>query len=208
MRTPYLAILCLAASPIMVHAQQPAGTLPPIEMSAIVPAMPDKVWAALTTAEGVKKWEVSQAEYDTRIGGIWKTKYGKEGNLDDDGAIHNELLAYDPGHMFAIRIHKAPKGFPFPNVYRNMWTVVYFEPVAGGKTKVTLRGLGFKDDAESKKMRTFFEGGDKYTLDILVKYFEKQAKAPGKARNGVAQRDMGRNSGGKNLARVAKHSIE
>ena len=51
------------------------------------------------------------------------------------------------------------------------WTVIYFEPVDGGRTKVTVKMLGFSGDAESQKMRAFFEVGNKATLDALVKRF-------------------------------------
>ncbi|MBI3742703.1 MAG: hypothetical protein HY261_00240, partial [Chloroflexi bacterium] len=64
----------------------------------------------------------------------------------------------------------------FMKVYRDMWTVVYFEPAEGGKTRVTARGHGFKDEEESKKMRAFFERGNRITLDMLAKHF-----APGAA---------------------------
>ncbi|MGV3613910.1 MAG: SRPBCC family protein [Fimbriimonas sp.] len=154
-------------------AWQEPKTLPPIEATAVVAAPIDKVWAAFTTTDGLKAWMVKQAEVDTRNGGMWKTKYGAEGTLGDEGTIMNEILAVDPGRMFAMRIHKTPKGFPFPNVYREMWTVVYFDPVEGGKTKVTARGHGFKDTPEAKQMRAFFEMGNKQTLDMLVKHFAK-----------------------------------
>lgn len=157
--------------PFAAHAQ---AALPPIELTAMVPAPVEKVWAAFTTTEGVKAWMVKQADLDTRIGGLWKTKYGADGTLGDERTIVNEVLALDPGRMFTIRIQKTPAGFPFPNVYRDMWTVVYFDPAEEGKTKVTLRGHGFKDTPESKEMRAFFEMGNRMTLDSLVKHFDKK----------------------------------
>lgn len=163
--------LSLVALPLAICAQAP---LPPIEATGIVAAPVEKVWTAFTTTEGVKAWMVKQADLDTRNGGLWKTKYGADGHLGDDGTIVNEILAVDPGRMLAMRIHTVPKGFPFTNVYRDMWTVVYFEPSGEGKTKVTVRGHGFKDIPESKQMRTFFEGGNQLTLDALAKHFAKK----------------------------------
>jgi len=156
---------------------QTSADLPPIETSAIISAPPAKVWDAFTTNEGAKSWMVSQADIQLKIGAIWRTKYGPKGTLGDDGTIFNELLSFDPGRMYSIRIQKPPAGFPFMNVYRDMWTVVYFEPVEGGKTRVTLRAHGFKDNEESRKFRSFFEVGDKYTLDMLAKHFDKKSKS-------------------------------
>lgn len=153
--------------------QESPKPLPPIEMSAVVPAPVEKVWAAFTTKEGMESWAVSKADIEMKLGAVWRTRYGKDGTLGDEGTIFNELLAFDPGRMYTIRIQKPPKGFPFMKVFRDMWTVVYFDPVEDGKTKVTLRAHGFTDQEESRKMRTFFEAGDKYTLDELVKHFSK-----------------------------------
>jgi uncharacterized protein YndB with AHSA1/START domain len=151
-----------------------AAPLPSIECSAIVPAPPEKVWDAFTTTEGVKSWMVALADIDMKIGGLWKTKYRNVGTLGDEGTIVNEVLSYDPGRMFSIRIHTPPKGFPFMKSYKEMWTVVYFEAAGEGRTKVTCRGHGFTDEEESKKLRSFFEGGNRQTLEMLAKHFEKK----------------------------------
>jgi uncharacterized protein YndB with AHSA1/START domain len=179
MRTTLLCLLVGILMPVVcavrANAQEPLHALEPIEISGVVPAPIEKVWQAFTTKEGLESWMVHQAEVDLRNGGLWKTKYGKEGHLGDEGTIINEVLAYDPGRMLVLRIHTPPKGFPFMKTYRDMWTVLYFDPVAGGKTKVTVRAHGFKDEAESKQLRTFFEAGNKQTLESLVKHFEKPA---------------------------------
>ena len=161
---------------LVVLSFQKTKPLPPIELTAVVHAPIEKVWQAFTTTEGMRSWAVAQADIEMKLGAVWKTKYGKEGTLGDEGTIFNELLAFDPGRMYTIRIQKPPKGFPFMNVYRDMWTVVYFDPTENGKTKVTLRAHGFTDSEESQKMRAFFERGNKYTLGELVKHFSKTAE--------------------------------
>ena len=61
--------------------------------------------------------------------------------------------------------------FPFPSAILKTWTIVYFEPLEATRTKVTVRMLGFADDDESRRMHAFFQGGNKATLDALVKRF-------------------------------------
>jgi hypothetical protein len=114
---------------------------------------------------------VAKTEIELRVGAIWRTSYSQESNLNDDAAIHQMILAYDPGRMFSFRTVKPPKGFPFPTAISNTWTVVYFEPVGAGQTKVTIRMLGYTQDDEFQKMRPFFERGNKVTLDNLMKKF-------------------------------------
>ncbi|HEY0867124.1 MAG TPA: SRPBCC domain-containing protein [Fimbriimonas sp.] len=148
--------------------------LEPITAEATVDAPVAEVWRAWTTSKGAEAWMVAHAEIEMKVGGIWRTHYSKDGRIGDPGTIENELLAFDPERMFAIRIKKVPERFPFKSAFRDMWTVVYLDPVGTDRTKVTVRGMGFKDDEESKKMRAFFEAGNKYELDVLVKHFERK----------------------------------
>jgi uncharacterized protein YndB with AHSA1/START domain len=164
----FLAVLSLLAP-----AVEEPKPLPPIECSAVIAAPRPEVWKAFSTTEGVKSWMVAQADIQMKNGGLWKTKYGKEGTLGDERTIVNEVLAFDPERMFVLRIHTPPKGFPFMSSYKDMWTVVYFEEIDGGKTKVTCRGHGFTDSEESKKLRAFFDAGNKLTLSALEKRFGK-----------------------------------
>ena len=140
---------------------------------AIVNAPVDDVWKAWTTREGMESWMVGKTDFELTVGAIWHTSYDKQSTLDDDRTIHQQVLAYDPGRMLAIRTVKPPKGFPFPNEIGKAWTVVYLEPIGSAQTKVTARMLGFSANEESQKMRAFFERGNRATLDSLVKRFAK-----------------------------------
>ena len=54
-----------------------------------------------------------------------------------------------------------------------MWSVVYVEAVAPGRTRVREVSLGFDADEESQKMREFFNQGNATTLKRLQSYFAK-----------------------------------
>ena len=155
----------------MLFAAAPAE---PIVTEGIVNAPVDAVWNAFTTQQGLESWMVAKTEIDLKAGGSWRTSYSKESTLDDDAAIHHMILAYDPGRMFSFRTVKFPKGFPFPNAILKTWNVVYFEPVGDGQTKVTARMLGYTDEDESRRMRAFFEQGNRETMNNLIKRFERR----------------------------------
>jgi uncharacterized protein YndB with AHSA1/START domain len=137
----------------------------------VVNAPIEKVWKAFTDKAVIEQWMVAKTEIELKIGGTWRTSYSKDSNLNDDTAIHQTILAFDPGRMLAFRTIKTPKNFPFPAI-TNSWTVVYFEPVGAGKTRVTARMMGFEDDDQGAKMRAFFERGNRTELDALTKYFD------------------------------------
>jgi hypothetical protein len=74
--------------------------------------------------------------------------------------------------MLAIRVSRAPAGFPFKGSIESMWTVLYFAAQPGETTHLKIVGLGFTENEESQQMKQFFERGNAYTLDQLKKRFE------------------------------------
>ncbi|MFN8605985.1 MAG: SRPBCC domain-containing protein [Vulcanimicrobiota bacterium] len=143
------------------------------EVSEQIPASRAAVWKALTSTEGVLQWQVALADLRLEPGAIWRTRYKADGVLGDEGTIENRLLTFDPERMYSIQIARPPKGFPFMNIYREMWTVVYLEELDPQLTRVTARSLGLPDSQEGRAMGDFFEKGNRYTLAELKKYFTR-----------------------------------
>src|SRR5687767_4649458 len=167
-----LALLALIMPARPINGRAP--NLDPVVHSAVVNADLSTMWTAWTTGAGAASWMVAQAEIDLRVGGKMRTRYDKTGKLGDPGTIENTILSYDPHRMLSIKTTRTPERFPFKTAIQDMWTVIYFEPVDSGKTKVTVRSLGFTADAESQQMRAFFDRGNKATVDALVARFAKK----------------------------------
>src|ERR1700732_276221 len=106
-----------------------AAPVAPLVTTGVVNAPVSEVWKVWTTKEGIESWMVAKTDIELRIGAIWRTSYSKDSTLEDEAAIHQSILAYDPGRMFSFRTVKIPKNFPFPNAIAKTWTVVYLEPV-------------------------------------------------------------------------------
>jgi uncharacterized protein YndB with AHSA1/START domain len=150
---------------------QGGAVLDSIVTEAVVDAPVSRVWEAFTTKAGMESWMVASGDIDPRVGGRMRTSYRKGADLEGDTAIHQTILSIDPERMLSYRTVKSPAGFPFAATIGQTWTVIYFEPLDARRTKVTVKMLGYANDAESQKMRAFFEGGNKATLDALVKRF-------------------------------------
>ena len=160
-----LMFFCLGL--VRIHA----ATLAPVVTEGIVNGSVDAVWKAFTTKPVIEQWMVAKTEIELKVGGLWRTSYNKDADLNGDAAIHQSILAFDPGRMLAFRTIKTPKNFPFPAIV-NTWTVVYFESAGAGKTRVTATMMGFEDDEQGRGMREFFERGNKSEFDALIKFFE------------------------------------
>lgn len=132
-----------------------------------------EVWKVFSTGEGYKKLGPQLADMDFRIGGLIRTRYSADGVLGDDGTIEQEIMAYEPLRMLAVRIHKPPKTFPFKETWKHTWTVITLTDAGGGKTHVRTTSLGYNDSAEDKAMATFFKAGNQEVIETLQKAFAK-----------------------------------
>lgn len=148
----------------------------PIVAEGVVNAPVSEVWKAWTTSDGLNSWLAPHADIDLRIGGLMRTNYSADGSLGDAGTIENEIIAFDPERMLAIRVSRAPANFPFKGSIKAMWTVLYFTAESDGTTHLKIVGLGFTAEAESQQMKQFFERGNAYTVDQLKKHFETKTQ--------------------------------
>lgn len=125
------------------------------------------VWTAFTTSKGLRTWIAPIAEIELKIGGKMRTNYNAKGTLKDDTAIENTILAFDPQRMLALKATRFPKNFPFTEAGEKTWSVFYFEKLSERRTRVTVVGLGYTDDPNSRQLRQFFAGANKFVLDKL-----------------------------------------
>lgn len=174
MKRTSLRLLASGSSILLSSVLLLAEAAEPVVSETVVPAPVEAVWSAYTTRAEIERWMVARSsEYELRIGGEWRTSYESASNLDDDTVIRNEILAFDPHRMLAIRTVETPADFPFPNAILDTWTIVYLEPLDERRTRVVTRMLGFDDTEEATEMRAFFEWGNVYELEKLVEHFQR-----------------------------------
>jgi uncharacterized protein YndB with AHSA1/START domain len=164
--TRWLALLLLM--PIVAIRAQGVTDAPSFVNEGIVSASIEDVWKAWSTSQGYKALGVALADVDLRLGGLIRSRYSADGTLGDEQTIENEIIAFEPPRMIAIRIHKTPANFPFKEAWRHTWTVVTLTPLEGNRTSVRVASLGFRSDPESQAMRRFFERGNEQTLKALA----------------------------------------
>lgn len=166
---PFASLVLLA---LVWAGAVPARASDSIVTEGVIAAPVTAVWNAWTTTVGLQSWLAPKADIDLRIDGLMRSNYDSKGSLGDSGTIENRVLAYEPERMLAIKVSKAPEQFPFRSRIGDMWTVLYFQPTAEGKTSLRIVGMGFGKDEESQRMKQFFEQGNTYTLTQLQKHFE------------------------------------
>lgn len=170
MRKAWNLLLALSAGlmALVLQAAEPQVT------EGFVNAPVAEVWRLFTTAEGYKATGVDKAEVDLRVGGTVRAHYDPQGTLGDPETLVNEILAYEPERMLAIRLQKPPASFKFAPAQEGTWTVIYFTPSGADMTHVRIVGLGYRDDEQSQALRRFFAEGNRSTLDRIAKRYWPQ----------------------------------
>jgi len=167
---PVVATVALLLAP---GQAPPAPVTDAVVSEIVVDAPVEVVWDAYTDPESMRAWQVPRVSpFELRIGARWRTSYDASASLGDDDptVIENEVLAFDPGRMLAVRTVKAPADFPFPSAILDVWMVLYLEPVDSSRTRVVTRMFGFTAGEESQAMRAFFERGNAYELGKLAEH--------------------------------------
>jgi uncharacterized protein YndB with AHSA1/START domain len=180
-----MGITCGAASaqtgkaddPVLLRGQSAASSgTQAVVTEGIVNAPVAEMWRVFSTGEGYTKLGVAKAEIDLRPGGLARSHYDPAGVLGDEGTIVAEILAFEPQRMIATRIKSPPKGFPFMEAYKSVWTVVSMEDLGDGRTSVRIVQEGYGDDEESRKMQEFFKSGNAWVLKKLQSAYDDSVK--------------------------------
>jgi uncharacterized protein YndB with AHSA1/START domain len=170
MRTGFVAVvLSIVAS---AWALPESGRT--LSHSVILEAPAAEVWAALTTAEGIKRtWAVALAEVDFRLGGTIRTNYNAAGEIGDESTITHHILSFEPERMLSMRTD-APASAPeeIKLIAEHGWVVIRLEPVSPTRTRLTETGMGYGEGPLWDKAYAFFEKGNEWTLEHMRKSFQ------------------------------------
>ena len=161
-----------AASQTVENASYRTSDGEPVEaQSIVVPADVARVWRAFTTKEGLMSWAVPFADIDLRVGGVWESSYEADAKVGDPGNIRNRILAYLPERMMALKAESAPPDFAHPEVLADLFSVVEFEPLGDGRTRIRIYGVGYRDTPAHLAVRDMFREANGWSLGMLYEHF-------------------------------------
>jgi uncharacterized protein YndB with AHSA1/START domain len=162
----------LATTAVVDGSRTEADGTRTMELSIEVPATAAEVWTALTTTDGWRGWAAPVAHVDFRLGGIIETSYNPAAVAGAPGNIRNEILAYVPQRMFAIRNVQAPPktAFDVPT-FQSLHTVILVDPVAPARTRVSFVQPGYRTGEPWDTVYKHFAWGNGWTLEQLKTRF-------------------------------------
>ncbi|HEY2068543.1 MAG TPA: SRPBCC domain-containing protein [Rhizomicrobium sp.] len=145
------------------------------QLSVVVNAPVAKVWDAFMTDKGFVTWAVPVAHVTVENGGgMMESSYMLTSKVGDPDNIKNEIVAYLPYKMIAMRNAHVPKGAPFdPVLIASIRTVIQFEPAGHGRTKVIQSQVGYGEGDGYDTMYKHFRDGNAEELTSLADSFTK-----------------------------------
>ena len=97
-----------------------------------------------------------------------EASYAPGAKLGDANNIRNEIIAYAPERMFAIRNRHAPADAPFDvPAFQALHTVVWLDDAGDGRTRVTIVQPGYGTGDKYATLWRFSEWGNGATLVAL-----------------------------------------
>ncbi|NNC76020.1 MAG: SRPBCC domain-containing protein [Acidimicrobiia bacterium] len=130
-----------------------------------VAALPDDVWAAWTSNEGITSWWGPAAvNIELRIGGAYEILFSLDPPEGERGSEGCRVLAYVPGESLSFTWN-APPHLPLRS--SNTWVVLSFDDAGSGRTAVRLVHTGFLDGPDWDDYMAYFDSAWGYVLDLL-----------------------------------------
>jgi uncharacterized protein YndB with AHSA1/START domain len=141
------------------------------QLEVVVAAPVAKVWDAFTTDKGFTSWAVPVAHITLGNDGMMESSYLPTAKIGDPDNIRNQIVAYVPERLLVIHNVHVPKGAPFkPEVIDKIRTVVQFEDLGDGRTRIVESGVGYGEGADFDAMYKHFSDGNAEEFGDLVKY--------------------------------------
>lgn len=160
-------------SPVTTLLTAEADGTSTLDQRVVVNATAEQVWQALTTSDGWRGWAAPFAEVDFRLGGFIETSYRPDAQAGSPENIRNQVLAYLPKRMFAIRNVRAPPKAPFDvAAFQSLHTIVLVEPLSDRTTTVAFVQPGYRAGEPYDTVLKHFRWGNGWTLEQLKKRFD------------------------------------
>jgi uncharacterized protein YndB with AHSA1/START domain len=136
-----------------------------IERTVEIAHPPAKVWAALTTAEGLASWFGDQATIDLRPGGSAQLKWTAEGYTND---LRVERVEEPTVFGYTWSIYGLPEDDP-----RRTYVEFTLEPTDAG-TRLTVTESGFAQLAEDAHRKSYDGNTSGWASELgeLVEYLD------------------------------------
>jgi len=142
------------------------------QLEIIIDAPVAKVWRAFTTDAGFESWAAAVAHVTLGNDGMIEASYLSTSKIGDPDNIRNRIVAYVPERLLVLHNEHVPKNGPFKqDVIDKIRTIVEFQDLGDGRTRVIESGVGYGDGPDFDSMYEHFRDGNAEEFALLAKSF-------------------------------------
>jgi hypothetical protein len=144
-----------------------------LRFSIVVPLSKAAAWDLFTKDDQLVKWIAPVVHIELKTGGYILTNYDKTKSLSDSSSIRLGIVNYLENELLTLKV-KLNKSFPkqAQDEDTNLQEVLQFVEMAPGKTKIISSMIGWGTGEHWDKTYRFFEAGNVYTFEELLKLFQ------------------------------------
>ena len=142
-----------------------------LRIETAVSVLPEQVWNAWTTQQGLSKWIAPVVAVDLKIGGKIRTNYDPKARIGDAGTIELPIINYIEKQLITLKVDLNDS---FPRKVRdedhNLQEIVQIVDSGTGKTRIVSSMVGWGSGKEWDDAYNFFARGNEWTYRQLAKY--------------------------------------
>ncbi len=143
-----------------------------LRLEVIVPESREKVWEYFSKEDKLKKWIAPVVFINLKNGGYILTNYDSTKSYDDPSSIKLGIINYLENEMmtFKVNLNEA-----LPESVRkqdqNLQEIIQLKDAGKNKTRIISSMIGWGDSEDWNKTYKFFEAGNIWTYEQLLKLF-------------------------------------
>ncbi len=130
------------------------------------------VWKAYTDTAEYRRWGAPVSAIDLRTGGSLEASPDPSIKLGERDTIRHRIVAYLPEKLIVFQNEHVPRMLPHGELLQQTVTIIRYEPLGPGRTRVILSSTGWKDAPEWNGLYRFFEGENAETLAAMKTAYE------------------------------------
>jgi uncharacterized protein YndB with AHSA1/START domain len=148
-----------------------------LQQSIVIAAPVAALWKGFTDATEFRKWAAPVAAIDLRVGGSLEASYKVNAKIGDPDNIRHRIITYLPERLIVFQNIQA-RNFPDRAFYQQTVSILQFEPLSSGETKVTLSSTGYRSGDAFARVYRFFERDNAEALEAYKHTYEVPQQPP------------------------------
>jgi uncharacterized protein YndB with AHSA1/START domain len=143
-----------------------------LRLEVILPVDRQAAWTYFSTNDKLKQWIAPVVHIELKTGGFLRTNYDTKKTLSDPSSIQLGVINYLEKELLTLKV-KLNGTFPAKaqETDQNLQELIQFVDEGNGHTRVISSMVGWGQGPEWDKTYQFFERGNTWTYEQLLKLF-------------------------------------